>query len=129
MSLYSHLDQPKLVFLAYVRYDSFMDWLTSHPWLQMRNNPTSKVYHLGPNRIVLLPTDPIPADLVEELQRRLRILPGKSARVLALEAELDPRNANLLAMVGQRAGLWTIYPGPHDLAWKLDVGQFPLVQP
>jgi hypothetical protein len=104
-----------------------MNWLRTHPWVQTGQH--GKIYHVGPNRFAILPEDPVPEDLVETLQNRLQIVSGKSIRVLALEAGLNPQDDNILAIVGKRAGLWTLYPGPHDTMWKFDMGQFPIIQP
>jgi len=116
--------------LALLRYTLPMSWLSEHPWVQRGRSMgvDITVYRVGPYRVVTLPDDDPPEDLVDEVRARVNFVPGKSASVAALEAELPPAEGDLLAVVGKKAGLWGLWPDPNNTLWSLGAeGQFPIL--
>jgi len=86
------------------------------------------VYKIGPHRLVTLPDDTPPADLVKKIREKAQFVPGKSASAAAIEAELSPAEADLLAVIGKKAGLWGLWPEPSNPLWSMGTaGQFPVL--
>ena len=107
-----------------------MSWLTDHPWVRLGKvmNVGITVYRVGPYRLVTLPSDIPPSDLVTEIKKRTDFIPGKSAIVLALESGLPPEESDLLAVVGKKANLWSLWPEFGNPLWKIGLpNQFPIL--
>jgi hypothetical protein len=86
------------------------------------------VHHVGPGRIVLLPRGEPPPDLVALIKKHVSFEPGKSSFVAAIEAGVEPTKIYHLAVIGQLAGLWKMWPEYWNPLWRFDHRHLPLLQ-